>query len=748
MNSEEKFNEKKDRMQEKDSKISLIRSLNSVQKQAVESINGPNLILAGAGSGKTRVLTHKIGYLIDRKKINPANILAMTFTNKAAKEMKERISYLLKGEIRGLWVSTFHSSFARIIRLNCEKLGYTNNFVIYDESDQLSLIKTVIKELDILKVNNLKPKSVQIKIKYLKNGNFSLEDLKTVDPAYANQTFYDIFNLYQKKLQENNAMDFDDLLLKSLELFRLFPSVLEHYQKQFKYILVDEYQDTNRVQYQLLKLLSAGHRNISVVGDDDQSIYRWRGADIRNILDFEKDFPDCKVFRLEQNYRSTSNILKIAHSIISHNFDRMDKELWTKNDFGEKTTLSIINSVVDEANYIAQKIEEEIQTNQRNFSDFAILYRINAQSRAIEDVLKNKGIAYIVVGGIRFYERKEVKDILAYLRILVNPKDSVSVKRIINYPQRGIGQATIDKLEKFSVANNCTFFESLGRVKQVDSIPERKQKTIADFYNLLQKYIDLMDDIPIIELITTLVEDLEIFSLLKEEGTFEGHNRIENIRELITGIDEYIKKNPGMTLENYLENVALVTAVDNWDTNANVVSLLTLHSAKGLEFPVVFICGLEEGLFPLMRQMENDDELEEERRLFYVGCTRAKQKLYLSSARYRRMPNDNSNGSISRFLTEIDRDLLEVEQQENQASDWKRRRSPGIKKTIRFQNSNNFGASNKVIQQGSHVNHPRFGKGVVRKIEGSGEDQKAYILFEELGEKNISIKYGNLEIIT
>ncbi|OQX82725.1 hypothetical protein B6D60_11660, partial [candidate division KSB1 bacterium 4484_87] len=564
-------------------KATLLRSLNTVQRKAVEHTEGPSLILAGAGSGKTRVLTHKIAYLIQRKGVNPGNILAMTFTNKAAKEMRERISELLHGELRGLWIGTFHSNFARILRKDCVKIGYTPNFVIYDEADQLSLLKTVINELEIIGAQNLNPKQIQSYIKFVKNSSISLEEFKLHNQVLTNQVFYDIFTRYNSKLQRNNAMDFEDLLGKSHELFRLFPSVLSYYQKLFQYILVDEYQDTNRVQYNLIKLLGEKHRNISVVGDDDQSIYRWRGAEIRNILDFEQDFPDCKIFRLEQNYRSTANILRTAHSIIRNNLHRMEKELWTQKADGEKITLKVVDTSRDEANYVVQKIEEEIQNHSRNFSDFALLFRINAQSRALEDALRNRGINYVIVGGIRFYERKEIKDILAYLKLLVNPNDSVSLKRIINFPVRGIGKTTIERLEQFSAQKDVPLIECLSRAEEIPSLQKSKILTLKNLGVFLQRYIDLKEQLSPAELASSLINELGILTLLKNEGTEEAATRLENIKELINGIEEFIKSNPELTLEHYLESVALITSVDNWDRTFNAVSLLTLHSAKGLE---------------------------------------------------------------------------------------------------------------------------------------------------------------------
>lgn len=726
--------------------MSLLKNLNSIQRQAVENIDGPNLILAGAGSGKTRVLTHKIAYLIQRKKVSPENILAMTFTNKAANEMKDRVEALLKGSVKGLWIGTFHSLFSRILRINCDKLGYTSSFVIYDESDQLAMIKSVLSEFILPSPQAIEPRKIRSRIKYLKNSNIPPEKFKFHIEDLNDELFHQIFQTYQARLQQNNAMDFEDLLLRSIDLFKLFPFALDYYQNKFHYILVDEYQDTNRLQYELIKLLGQKHRNISVVGDDDQSIYRWRGAEIRNILDYEKDYPDCTIFKLEQNYRSTSNILTVAHSIIAHNRRRMKKELWTKKELGERVTFLLANSAYDEASKIVQKIEQEIGEKELNFSDFAVLYRTNAQSRAIEEVLKNRGIGYVIVGGIRFYERKEIKDVLAYLRVIVNPNDSISLKRIVNYPARKIGDATIKKLEEYGQKNNLTLFETLSHIDQIDSIGAKTKVSLVDFNSLIKKYRSLKEDetFTISELVATLIGELDLIAIFKQEGSFEAQNRIENIRELINGISEFISENPHLSLEHYLENIALVTDVDNWDTKNNAVSLLTLHSAKGLEFPVVFISGLEEGLFPLSRQLANEEDLEEERRLFYVGATRAKEKLYLSAALNRQRFGEISNGTISRFLNEIDQDLFDVDETIVSRPSFVVVKERTVRKRIQFRDEPKV---QKEFTPGILVRHPTFGKGFVRSVEESGEGKKLNILFEEVGEKKVFLKYAKLEIL-
>lgn len=733
----------------REKQLTILRGLNSVQKEAVLHTEGPSLILAGAGSGKTRVLTHKIAYLIKKKGVSPDNILAMTFTNKAANEMKERISQLLSGNIKGLWIGTFHSNFARILRKNCEKIGYSQNFVIYDEADSLSVIKTVLNEMQDFVRKTVEPKRILAYIKFIKNSAISLEDFRLRRSDLTSELVTDIYRRYNARLKENGAMDFEDLLGNCYDLFSLFPDVLGYYQNLFKYILVDEYQDTNRIQYLVLKLLAAKHGNITVVGDDDQSIYRWRGAEIRNILDFEADFPKCKIFRLEQNYRSTQNILNVANSIIVHNRNRMEKELWTKKEDGEKITLKITDTSASEAEYVVQKIQEEIQKNNRNFSDFAVLFRINAQSRALEEALQSYGINYVVVGGIRFYERKEIKDILAYLRVLVNPDDSVSLKRIINFPARGIGKATIDKLEQFASREKISLFDAIEMVDKISSLQKSKIAKLKTLHQVLNRYRKLGDELSPAEIASALIDEIGIFKILKEENTEDSISRMDNIKELLNGIKEFSIRFPNQKLENYLENVALITSVDNWDRSVNAVSLLTLHSAKGLEFPVVFITGLEEGLFPLSRQSSLPEDLEEERRLFYVGATRAMEKLYLTACVHRQRNGAETNGAISRFINELDKKYIEVEEEEfNDKRTYSSRRDIRQEK-IRMAKQKLEKAGIKEIKMGALVKHPRYGRGIVHKIDypHDPENTKVTVYFENVGEKRLYLKYAKLEII-
>ncbi len=728
-------------MQKKDDveKISILKGLNPDQKQAVEHTDGPNLILAGAGSGKTRVLTHKIAYLIERKKVPPSEILALTFTNKAASVMRTRIAMLIKNQSSELWCSTFHSCFARILRRDCEKLGFKPNFAIYDEDDQSSLIKLII--------NDLKPghevypaTAVRSKISMLKN--------QLIRPYEFNQDFsspFDefvgmIYPEYQSRLKACNAMDFDDLLIMPIELFDSFPLVLAYYQSRWQYILVDEYQDTNYPQYLLLKMFSQKHRNLSVVGDDDQSIYRWRGASIRNILEFERDFNECATFRLEQNYRSTQNILAVANSVIAHNYSRMVKELWTKNDHGEPVTLLQSTTGEEEASKIVSKIQEEFHKHKRNFSDFAILYRTNAQSRVLEDGLRLNGIAYIIVGGIRFYERKEIKDVLAYLRVVCNPLDEISLKRIINFPLRGIGNTTIGKISRFCTENRIPFFEGLKQIEKIDDIGEKFRYKITDFYRMIEKYYNVKDTISAIELASTLVEELGISDLYKQEGTEEAMNRLDNVSELLTQINQFSGQKNDVTLSHFLEEVSLVADIDKWDESTNAVTLMTLHSAKGLEFPVVFIAGLEEGLLPLSRNSNSLDELEEERRLFYVGATRAMEKLYMSYATQRMRFGEVMSGMKSRFIKEVKKDLVEIDESHTHYPRMTKR-TPSIHHMEKTE------PREKELKRGAYVRHPQFGKGIVLNLDGKGANQKAIIIFENVGEKKIIIQYAKLEIL-
>lgn len=736
----------------------ILKDLNDVQQEAVLQTENPILILAGAGSGKTRVLTHKIAYLVEVNQVKPWHILAMTFTNKAAGEMRERIHSLTKSSSASIWMGTFHSIFARILRREGERLGYNQNFTIYDTDDQRQLIKSIMERLRV-PIKNLTPRSAQSQISRTKNNLITPEQFGLQTTNFYEEQIAVIYEHYQALLKEQNAMDFDDLLWKPIELFENCPDVRERYQKQFHYILVDEYQDTNRAQYILIKMLSENHRNICVVGDDDQSIYHWRGADIRNILDFENDFPDCRVFRLEQNYRSTKNILAAANCVVKNNADRLDKTLWTDKGEGEKLTLLTSSTAFLESNNIVEKIQHELGTYKRNFRDFAILYRTNAQSRILEEGLRKNTIAYIIVGGTRFYERKEIKDVLAYLRLVVNNWDTISAKRIINYPTRGIGQTTVQRIDQFAYQKRISFYEALNRIHEIEKIDQGKQTRILNFYKLIEKYSGLQEKLTVSELTRTLVDEIGILSQFKTEGSVEAMSRYDNVIELLSAITDFTKRSDSPTLAAFLEEVSLLTDIDSWEDRSNAVTLMTLHAAKGLEFPVVFLAGLEEGLFPLSRNMESEKQLEEERRLFYVGATRAKEKLYLSWAEQRGYGENLSRGMQSRFISEIDSEFIERDFKPKRSYSRRSDRPAGrstVRRTERDGLSYEYDAEPEYaddfpapgrLEAGMRVRHPVFGEGTIKQIDGYNENMKITVFFKLAGTKRLMVKYANLEII-
>jgi len=635
----------------------LLDNLNKQQREAVVNTEGPLLILAGAGSGKTRVLTHRIAYLINEKNVHPSNILAITFTNKAAREMKERVQKLLEGSY-DMWVSTFHSACARILRMEIEKLsGYKKNFIIFDADDQQKLIKECLKELNYNE-KNFPPKEMLSAISKAKDqlmtpGKF----MDRYGRDFRLKKVADIYALYQKKLMANNALDFDDILFKTVELFEYNPDVLQRYQQKFKYIMVDEYQDTNYCQYMLVNLLAKSHRNLCVVGDDDQSIYSWRGADIGNILNFEKDFPDAKVIKLEQNYRSTQTILDAANCVISNNFGRKKKRLWTDNGEGKSIVYYKAMDERDEADFIIGEIDRLAFQEQRSLNSFAILYRTNAQSRVLEEMCMARGIPYKIVGGFRFYDRMEVKDIIAYLRVIQDPEGDLSLKRIINVPKRGIGKSTLDTLENYARQNGISLYEALLFVDNIEGIGKKAQSSIKEFVRLIAELMDIAEKESASEVISQVILKSGYLEEL-EKGDDEDQERGKNIKELISAALEYEEKNEDNSLTGFLENMALMSDIDGLDEEREGITMMTLHSAKGLEFPVVFICGLEEGLFPTQRAFFEEHQLEEERRLMYVGVTRAKERLYLTSAFQRTLYGNTSYTIESRFLREIPKDLM------------------------------------------------------------------------------------------
>ncbi|MFN3269265.1 MAG: UvrD-helicase domain-containing protein [Candidatus Kapaibacteriota bacterium] len=723
----------------------ILKNLNPAQREAVVAVEGPILIIAGAGSGKTRVLTHKIAYLIDIG-IPPQNILALTFTNKAAQVMKERIASLVNPEAsKRIWAGTFHSIFARILRLEAHYLGYTSNFSIYDTEDSLNIIKRILQNYNVSS-NKLNPDSVHHIISISKNKVLSPQDFIRNASNQTEKIIGEIYKEYQDYLQQNNAMDFDDLLVNTFELFSQFPEILEKYQNRFNFILVDEYQDTNRVQYLVLRQLSSKYRNITVVGDDAQSIYRWRGADIRNILDFQKDFPDVKIFRLEQNYRSTKCILAAADSVIKFNKKQIEKKLWTENPEGELIELYQCETEKDEANLVVKKIKELISGGEYSLGDIAIFYRTNAQSLEFENALRRENINYVVVGGLSFYKRKEVKDVLAYLRLLINPDDNEAFVRIINEPPRGIGKTTLTHLLNYSRENRISLFKSLEHLENIPNLQKRSITILEEFRNwIITTQEKLNEGIGTAEIINEYIKNSGLISMYEEIATDDAFDRLENIETLLSDIYEFLTQNENMTLNDYLQQISLISDIDEKNLSTEQVKMMTLHSAKGLEFPVVFIVGLKQGLFPLnrFRPKDQDDE-EEERRLFYVGLTRAMKKVFLTYAKIRHRFGDELYQVPSKFISEIDRSLLLTFESENKTF---RRPTTYSKET--FVNSNNFNEFDQtedgVLRIGDRVVHPFFGIGKVEHLEGSGNFAQALVNFESVGRKRLMLQYAKLK---
>ena len=718
-----------------------LKSLNKTQKAAVEAIDGPVLIFAGAGSGKTRVLTHKLYYLVDEGLFKPEEILAVTFTNKAAKEMKERVMKLLEANELDLSMGTFHSICARILREDIEVLGFSRHFAIYDVKDQLDLIKVLFEEFEISKTL-ITPNQLRNQISLFKNKMMDAAAVDRKARTILEKTVSKIYIEYQKNLKLNDALDFDDLLTFPLEIFERKPSVLKKYQKRWKYILVDEYQDTNRAQFQFLTNLAKAHENICVVGDDDQSIYGWRGADVSNILDFEKTFSSCRVFTLEKNYRSTQEILNAATSVVMNNDKRANKNLVAANGSGE--TLGLIETIdeQEEASAIVSSIEKEIKLNKRTFNKFSVLYRTNAQSRALEESFIRQGIPYNIIGSVRFYERKEVKNVLAYLRLIVNLKDTISLRRIINFPARGIGAKTIDKCVQQSEKDKIEFIDVLKNPNKMD-IRGKQADALFKFYNIIIKYHDLRKKLSASELARSLVEEVGILSHFKESKEPDAKDRFDNVAELLTSIEEFSIRNPKAELSTFLEDVSLQTDIDHWNDSDNRVTLMTIHSSKGLEFPVVFIAGMDEGLFPLFRSLDDKSELEEERRLFYVALTRAEQKVYLLYAtNRRRMGAETVNGLPSRFINEIPEESLD---RISFSSAVTRKFIAGKKKKNGLTQMVRTVTDFDDFQVGDNVEHSIFGAGKIMALSGTGENQRVGVVFNDGTRKKLIVKFANLK---
>ncbi len=717
-----------------------LTSLNNNQRAAVEAVNNPVLIFAGAGSGKTRVLAYKIAYLLDQGIIVPDDVLAVTFTNKAAAVMRERVTRLIKEKHVSLNIGTFHSICARILRNDIKHLGFTSDFAIYDATDQVTLLKVVMADMGVPK-NSIMPKTVRNRISYFKNKLIAHDGAMKTARTVQDRSIVDIYRVYQKALKENNALDFDDLLNYPLEIFKDHPRILSKYRKKWKYILVDEYQDTNRAQFLLVKILAEKHKQICVVGDDDQSIYGWRGADIRNILDFGKAFPNCEVFTLENNYRSTQQILTAATSVVENNKDRADKNLSAINGEGENLGLIETHDETEEADAVISALEKEIKINKRTFNDFAVLYRTNVQSRALEDSFLRNGIPYKIVGGTRFYERKEVKDLLGYLRLIVNLKDTISLRRVINFPPRGIGLKTVDKCVLQATKDKKELFDVLKNPEPMN-IRGKQGESLVKFHDLIKKYNDLLTKINASELVRALVDETEILKYYKGQDNIQDQERYANVMEVLNSVDDFMERNPGSLLHDFLEEVSLLTDIDEWNEDENHVTMMTVHSAKGLEFPVVFVTGLEDGLFPLSGALNERNLMEEERRLFYVALTRAQQMVYLLYATERRRTGSDSwAGLVSRFVKEVPEQFLEnISFSSAMTRKIVKTRTGNL--TMKVRRTVTTFADFKV---GDHVEHAIFGEGEIMALSGSGENQRVGVLFKDGLKKKLIVKFAKLK---
>lgn len=741
----------------------LDAGLNDMQKEAVMHTEGPLLILAGAGSGKTTVLVNRIAYLLTEKNVRPYNILAITFTNKAANEMKARVERLFDESANDIWVSTFHSMCVKILRRYIDRIGYGNDFVIYDSTDSQTVIKDCLKQLN-LSDENFKPRSMLAQIS---NAKDDLLDPEAFDKMYANDfrmsKIAKVYSTYQNMLKANNALDFDDIIINTVKLFEQNPDVLEYYQNKFHYIMVDEYQDTNNAQYRLVSLLSSLRRNLCVVGDDDQSIYKFRGANIGNILDFEKEFPDARVIKLEQNYRSTQTILNAANDVISHNRKRKGKNLWTNGNEGDKIYFYDGENEHDEGRFIAREIDRLVSECNRNFSDFVILYRTNAQSRVLEEMLLKQGIPYRVLAGLRFYDRKEIKDIIAYLRIIQNPADSVSLKRIINEPKRGIGATTIAHAQDIAESIKSSIYDVIKDAKVYTELQRSSAKldefvAVVDLLRRMSREMSLTDFVELVLEKTTYRQSLVL------ENSIEAQGRLENLDEFMSVVKEYEQTAQEPSLQDFLESVSLISDIDNYDEEQPSVVLMTIHAAKGLEFPIVFIAGMEEGLFPGTRSVIDEEELEEERRLCYVAITRAKEVLYLTKAQVRMLFGQTSYPSASRFVKEIPFELvMEFGTRKKRTMPVSHygatmEKSESVRGVItKFENAtksslfNTFdvrkgdGASKLDYVVGDFVEHKKFGKGKVLSITPLGNDNKVSIEFENGETKNLMAMFANLK---
>lgn len=780
----------------------LLNGMNPRQSQAVTTTQGPLLLMAGAGSGKTRVLTHRVAYLIEECYVNPWNILAITFTNKAAREMKERIHQLLGDVAESVWISTFHSMCVRILRREVETIGYSRNFTILDSSEQLALMKRIVKELN-LDPKKHEPRGILAAISNAKNAMQTADDYASLAGAdYFKQTVAKCYARYQDVLRENQCMDFDDLIMNTIELFRQSPDTLRHYQNKFQYIHVDEYQDTNHAQYLLVNMLARGFQNICVVGDADQSIYGWRGADMQNILDFEKDYPDAQVILLEQNYRSTKNILKAANQVIENNVNRKKKNLWTENETGEKIQYYRGDNERHEAQFIVKEINDHIQRQGKNYGDFAILYRTNAQSRVVEEMLLKSSIPYKMVGGQKFYERKEIRDILAYLAMIANPQDSLSFARVVNVPKRGIGATSVEKFREFAQLHGMSMLEACKSVA-LSNVSGKAAKELAKFGEMMDGFAKMQTYLSITELTEEILAKTGYLEALKNENTIEANARIDNLNEFLTvtqAFDQQFAQSPEYEnveddekLSLFLNDLALVSDIDSLEEETSQVTLMTLHAAKGLEFPIVFLAGMEEGLFPLLRANDDEADMEEERRLAYVGITRAEEELYITNAISRTIYGRTQFNRPSRFVDEIEEDLLEpvgiYAKRQIQSGDefkasfgqgmsaadfMKSRQNQSSAKSSSTYGNRTYGQTqnrpsyqkpqyqtiakktfpntatpkaNVSWQAGDKVNHKKWGVGTVVKVHENNGDYELDIAFTGQGIKRLLASFAPIEKI-
>jgi len=748
--------------------MDLLAHLNATQREAVTHGDGPLLVLAGAGSGKTRVLTYRIAYLIAERGVSPHQIFACTFTNKAANEMKERIVQLVGPHSQAMWIGTFHALCARLLRQHIDRLGRAANFVIFDEGDQLAVIRECLKDLDLDEKRN-PPRQFSYAISDAKNELLGPADYARRVQGYKEQLTHRVYELYEEKLAAHNALDFDDLILYAVQLFRTCPDLLERYQERFRYVLVDEFQDINSSQAEFIRRLAGKYRNLCVVGDDDQSIYGWRGADVRIILDFAQDYPDAKIIKLEQNYRSTQRILDSANAVIAHNRGRRPKALWTQNPPGAEIVVHKAASEHEEAFFVANTVNQLIRQDGFRYADFAILYRVNAQSRVLEDVLLNHAIPYRLVGGLRFYDRQEIKDLLAYLRVLYNPSDSLSLLRIINVPPRRIGDKTIQTLQRLAQPRHRSLYEAcVEAAEATDVLAASTAHSLRDFVGMMEELRKEAETKPVTEIVRAVAERSGYIDALKEEHTLEAASRLENILEFFTVAQEFEQQNEDPSLTAFLSHISLISDLDQLNPQANAVTLMTLHSAKGLEFPVVFLVGLEEGLFPHQRSLNSQSEMEEERRLCYVGMTRARQRLYLTHTWRRTLYGRMEVSTPSRFLRELPPELAQTVGRSpavtplaspsppaelasaGQAVLPKDERATGgldMRALLAKYRQPPAPQTPRTYRPGQRVRHPKFGEGLVVSCRGQGEEGEVSIAFldKDLGVKKFALAYVKLE---